>query len=85
MIVTPLFSHKVDLGWTFNDRVHIGYIFKKKRLDENRQVLILLAERQGFEPWVRYRTPDFESGTIDHSDTSPYLLFVASVAEKLLH
>ena len=65
------------------DDAHAGRT--KKRLDENRQVLILLAERQGFEPWVRYRTPDFESGTIDHSDTSPYLLFVASVAEKLLH
>ncbi len=31
-----------------------------------------LAERVGFEPTVRgYRTPDFESGTFDHSATSP--------------
>ena len=30
-----------------------------------------LAEREGFEPSVRFRTPDFESGTIDHSDISP--------------
>ena len=31
-----------------------------------------LAEREGFEPSVRgYRTPDFESGTFDHSATSP--------------
>lgn len=34
--------------------------------------LIFLAERVGFEPTVRgYRTPDFESGTFDHSATSP--------------
>src|SRR6478735_3762268 len=33
---------------------------------------LFLAERVGFEPTVRYeRTPDFESGTIDHSATSP--------------
>lgn len=33
-----------------------------------------LAERVGFEPTVRgYRTPDFESGTFDHSATSPWL------------
>ena len=32
----------------------------------------LLAERVGFEPTVREnRTPDFESGTFDHSATSP--------------
>ena len=31
-----------------------------------------LAERGGFEPPVRYkRTPDFESGTFNHSATSP--------------
>ncbi len=34
--------------------------------------LLYLAEREGFEPSVRgYRTPDFESGTFDHSATSP--------------
>ena len=33
---------------------------------------VLLAERVGFEPTVRFhRTPDFESGTFDHSATSP--------------
>ena len=33
---------------------------------------VSLAERVGFEPTVRgYRTPDFESGTFDHSATSP--------------
>jgi hypothetical protein len=30
-----------------------------------------LAERVGFEPTVPCGTPDFESGTFDHSDTSP--------------
>ncbi len=33
---------------------------------------LVLAEREGFEPSVREnRTPDFESGTIDHSAISP--------------
>lgn len=37
-----------------------------------RGVLRDLAERGGFEPPVRYkRTPDFESGTFNHSATSP--------------
>ena len=30
-----------------------------------------MAERAGFEPAVPFGTPDFESGTFDHSDTSP--------------
>ena len=30
-----------------------------------------LAERAGFEPAVPFSTPDFESGTFDHSATSP--------------
>ena len=30
-----------------------------------------MAERVGFEPTVPCDTPDFESGTIDHSATSP--------------
>ncbi len=34
-----------------------------------------MAEREGFEPSVREnRTPDFESGTFDHSATSPKLV-----------
>ena len=31
-----------------------------------------LAEREGFEPPVHCCTPLFESGTINHSDTSPF-------------
>ena len=39
-----------------------------------------MAEREGFEPPVPCGTPDFESGTFDHSATSPlenglYLLY----------
>ena len=30
-----------------------------------------LAEREGFEPPVPCGTPDFESGALDHSATSP--------------
>ena len=30
-----------------------------------------MAEREGFEPPVPCGTPDFESGAIDHSATSP--------------
>jgi hypothetical protein len=42
----------------------------------------ILAERVGFEPTVRgNRTPDFESGTFDHSATSPgYCIFTTSPA-----
>ena len=32
---------------------------------------LMLAERVGFEPTVPCGTPDFESGTFDHSATSP--------------
>ena len=32
-----------------------------------------MAEREGFEPPVPFGTPDFESGTFDHSATSPSL------------
>src|SRR5687767_15831132 len=30
-----------------------------------------LAERQGFEPWIRCRIRDFESRAFDHSAISP--------------
>jgi hypothetical protein len=33
-----------------------------------------MAEREGFEPPVPCGTPDFESGTFDHSATSPLAL-----------
>ena len=32
-----------------------------------------MAERQGFEPWVRKRTTVFETAPFDHSGTSPHL------------
>lgn len=32
-----------------------------------------MAERQGFEPWIRgYRILDFESSAFDHSATFPF-------------
>ena len=34
-------------------------------------LFFIMAERVGFEPTVPCSTPDFESGTIDHSATSP--------------
>ncbi len=43
-----------------------------KKRPERRLFVDQLAERVGFEPTVREnRTPDFESGTFDHSATSP--------------
>lgn len=33
------------------------------------------AEREGFKPPVPCGTPDFESGTFDHSDTSPGIIY----------
>ena len=41
------------------------------------------AEGEGFEPPVPFGTPDFESGTIDHSDTPPGVLASARGAKEL--
>ena len=43
---------------------------RKKPLNIN-GLFHILAERVGFEPTVPCSTPDFESGTFDHSATSP--------------
>src|ERR1700712_5354117 len=43
-----------------------------------------LAERVGFEPTVPCGTPDFESGTFDHSATSPGFLAPRTPCEELL-
>ena len=33
----------------------------------------ILAERQGFEPWITHKAiPDFESGAFDHSAIFPH-------------
>ena len=37
-----------------------------------------MAEREGFEPPVPCGTPDFESGTFDHSATSPRVEFLSN-------
>src|SRR5947208_3502527 len=39
-----------------------------------------VAERQGFEPWIRCRIPDFESGAFDHSAISPERDYTATPA-----
>ena len=33
-----------------------------------------MAEVVGFEPTVPFSTPDFKSGTLNHSDTLPILV-----------
>ena len=38
----------------------------------DRSVISPMAEREGFEPPVRCRTPVFKTGAFDHSATSPY-------------
>ena len=35
-------------------------------------MVFILAEKVGFEPTVGLTTPVFKTGTINHSDTSPY-------------
>ena len=56
--------------------------FKAKR-PERGVFASALAERVGFEPTVPCSTPDFESGTIDHSATSPVLVFVEAELYRL--
>ena len=60
---------------------HIAHNKKPRRISST-GLFRILAERVGFEPTVRgNRTPDFESGTFDHSATSPgYCLLTASPA-----
>ena len=37
------------------------------------KLLEKVAERQGFEPWVRKRTTVFETAPFDHSGISPLI------------
>ena len=41
-----------------------------------------LAEKEGFEPSVPCGTPDFESGTFDHSATSPDIQYIPQIDFK---
>ena len=41
---------------------------------------IPMAERAGFEPAVPCGTPDFESGTFDHSATSPRMSLIMQIS-----
>jgi hypothetical protein len=42
-----------------------------------------MAERAGFEPAVPCGTPDFESGTFDHSATSPSISFLILILANI--
>ena len=45
---------------------------KARRYYFDSSLALCVAEKQGFEPWIRRnRIPDFESGAFDHSATSP--------------
>ena len=45
-----------------------------------------MADRQGFEPWVRSsRTTVFKTITINHSDTYPFLLHPTYVTNPLFY
>lgn len=51
-----------------------GFCIQKKKVI-HRITFLYVAERQGFEPWVRYnRTHDFQSCSFSRSDTSPCIL-----------
>ena len=57
-------------------------ILARKKVEKKSQInldflfyLIFLAERQGFEPRVPLGTTVFKTAAIDHSATSPKLLF----------
>jgi hypothetical protein len=59
-------------NWSSLAIERVGLSLGEKNKRPRKGPLIFLAERVGFEPTVRgYRTPDFESGSFDHSDTSP--------------
>ena len=42
-----------------------------------------MAERAGFEPAVPCGTPDFESGTFDHSATSPSIFLLILILANI--
>jgi hypothetical protein len=61
-----------------NRRVRPHFPLRQKRKRPQGGPFAFLAEREGFEPSVGYSpTPDFESGTFDHSATSPVGRMVA--------
>ena len=53
-----------------HDTVSSTLPFQGSTID--RSVISPVAEREGFEPPVRCRTPVFKTGAFDHSATSPY-------------
>lgn len=59
----------------YNISIDAVYIQKKELLRSS----FAMAERQGFEPWVRdNRTHDFQSCSFSRSDTSPCILLLCN-------
>ena len=46
---------------------------KKARANKLALAFFPLAERRGFEPPIAFTILAFQAGTLDHSDTSPFL------------
>ena len=64
-------------------RVRPHLPLRQKRKRPRTGPFAFLAEREGFEPSVGYSpTPDFESGTFDHSATSPVGRMVAHASRE---
>ena len=53
--------------------IKLLYLCSSGLLHEEFAEQILLAERQGFEPWVPFSTTVFETAPFNHSGTSPNL------------
>jgi hypothetical protein len=64
-------SAVVPICRTHNGSLHAAALRQIRKTPHSGR-FAYLAEREGFEPSVRYkRTPDFESGTFNRSATSP--------------
>jgi hypothetical protein len=50
---------------------HRGFFATFSQRKNRYNLLFLLAEAQGFEPWNPFRLPVFKTGAIDHSAKLP--------------
>ena len=81
-------AYPIGLGRTgpagqFQRRVRCGaHEAMCPRYAENPSWIHEMAEREGFEPSVSFPTHDFQSSTIDHSATSPYIMSANDLAAK---
>jgi hypothetical protein len=84
MFSAGLAWYRLGLLWTIMD-----YLPNEKAPDLKQcgafwdQYGLMLEEEEGFEPSVPFGTPDFESGTFDHSATLPDKLLRLGEAEIL--